>query len=343
MALLVPDFLQTRSYSAERLRNAMFGPAIDGEGIIAPGSFKAKQRAAGANMSVDVAAGRALVRGDTSLAQGLYHVVNDATVNVAVAASHATNPRIDRVVLRVFDSLTGDPTDDPAIQVISGTATSGATLLNLNGAAAIPNSALLLADVLVPGGSTSVITANIRDRRGQATDGLYSTPTGLDGVKFMGSGSPTNALILNTSTPQQRGGRQFLPRRIEGATRLRIQMTNGATPPTGSFRVGIYDASATKITETGVVAFTGAGNATVDYAITIPSLTLEAGIYWTVLGWAISAGSTNPMSMLPLNFAGEYYNYASNTGTTTLPANLDSGFNGGGGGTALASIGLTIG
>ena len=46
-------------------------------------------------------------------------------------------------------------------KVVPGTATSGATLSNLTGAAAVPNNSLLLANVLIPATSTSITDANI--------------------------------------------------------------------------------------------------------------------------------------------------------------------------------------
>jgi hypothetical protein len=51
------------------------------------------------------------------------------------------------------------------VRVVSGTATSGATLDNRTGAAALPSSAMLLADVLVPATDTTISNSQIRDRR----------------------------------------------------------------------------------------------------------------------------------------------------------------------------------
>jgi hypothetical protein len=51
------------------------------------------------------------------------------------------------------------------VSVVAGTATSGATLDNLTGAAGVPNSKLLLADVLVGANVTVITNSVIRDRR----------------------------------------------------------------------------------------------------------------------------------------------------------------------------------
>jgi hypothetical protein len=84
----------------------------------------------------------------------------------AVHAGHATLPRIDQVILRYNDSAI--PTgagNTPTIEVLTGTATSGATLDNRLGATALPNDCVRLCDVLMPAVAASVTTANIRDRR----------------------------------------------------------------------------------------------------------------------------------------------------------------------------------
>ena len=97
-----------------------------------------------------MAAGAAWVQGDDTARQGLYHQVNDAAVTGLVAAGHATNPRIDQVILRIFDSSVTGVSDTPTLSTLAGTATGGATLDNRTGAAALPNGAIRIADILVP-------------------------------------------------------------------------------------------------------------------------------------------------------------------------------------------------
>src|SRR5881227_2212660 len=78
---------------------------IMGEGVVGATDLAVAQRAAGANMSVDVAAGAAWIDGDDDVnTQPTYRVRNDATVNVAIAGADASKPRVDRVVARVYDS-----------------------------------------------------------------------------------------------------------------------------------------------------------------------------------------------------------------------------------------------
>lgn len=142
------------------------------EGVIGASDLLVSQRAAGANMSVDVAAGACYVLGDTDpLTQPNYRCRFPSVTNLVVGAAHGTLPRIDRVVAEVLDAAFAGASRLRRLRVISGTATAGATLANLNGAAAVPATALLLANVLVPAAATSIVNANIGDVRTRATVG----------------------------------------------------------------------------------------------------------------------------------------------------------------------------
>lgn len=165
MALATPDFLQVKTYSAKALRAMLMDRSIQ-SGVYGAGDIMPTQRLAGATMSVDVAAGSAWVLGTTSSRQGAYHAYNDAPLNVSIASNASGNPRIDQVVLHVYDSIDGAAASDTAaIEVIQGVATAGATLANRTGASALPANCLLLADVLVANGAASITNSVIRDRR----------------------------------------------------------------------------------------------------------------------------------------------------------------------------------
>lgn len=172
MTLQNPLLLPTKTYPFSVLRYKDALGAIQ-PGVYASTDFMAVQRAAGANMSVDVGAGGAWIAGTDTTRQGYYELVNDAAVNVAVTAAHATLPRIDQVIARIYDSSVTGSSDTPTIEVIAGTATSGATLDNRTGAAALPNSCLLLADVLVGAAVSSLSNTVIRDRRPFARGAYY--------------------------------------------------------------------------------------------------------------------------------------------------------------------------
>lgn len=108
------------------------------------------QRGAGANMSVDVATGWALVLGEFGALATLE--------NIGITANATGNPRIDLVVVRAdfvndvvqLDVLVGTP----AVAPVEPALTQNTSLWE------IP-----LAAVDVAAGAASIVTANIRDRR----------------------------------------------------------------------------------------------------------------------------------------------------------------------------------
>lgn len=139
----------------------LIAAVVASEGVRTAADLKVTQRGAGANMSVDVAAGTCLIQDDHASGGGFYGYTLGSTANVAVGTANATNPRIDRVVVKILDNALGDASNSASVVVVAGTATAGATLSNLTGAAAVPNSSLLLANVLVPAASSSVTNGNI--------------------------------------------------------------------------------------------------------------------------------------------------------------------------------------
>src|SRR4051794_9535172 len=109
------------------LRQALAMP-VKTEGIRNPPDFLVAQRGPGANRGADTAAGQAAIQADHVTGGGFSPVAQAATVNVPVGAADPTNPRIDRVVLRVRDAAPGDAANDIAPVVVAGTPTAGATL-----------------------------------------------------------------------------------------------------------------------------------------------------------------------------------------------------------------------
>lgn len=134
---------------------------------IAGASTDLKATTAGSGLTVNVPAGRAFVQGDDRSTQGSYYVYNPTTQAVTATAAHATHPRIDRVVLRVYDADVSGGATQWTVEIIAGTPTAGATLTNLTGAASVPNGALLLANLLVPATFTGpfVDATHLQDRR----------------------------------------------------------------------------------------------------------------------------------------------------------------------------------
>lgn len=165
MALATPTWLQEGDYSAKEDRaviDGIFG--IEGVINVPAGGFAVTQRAAGANNSVDIASGLAIIQGDDETDQGKYVIRNVGSTNVALDAAPASNSRIDVVCVRVNDTNAGGPAGDNAsFVVVKGTAAAAPTV------PATPTSAIALARVLRTAGDTSITTAMITDVRTDAT------------------------------------------------------------------------------------------------------------------------------------------------------------------------------
>lgn len=180
MSISKPFPVQNASvtFGADAVYNLL--DALISAGVVGSTDLTVSQRAAGANLSVDVSSGTAFVA-FTSPAGGKRQVTIDATTNsgtpgapnsaggwlTTFTSPHASLPRIDRVVLTVRDNnLDASGAYDSVLRVIAGTATSGATLTNLTGAAAVPSNSLLLANVLVAASATSITNAQIDSTSG---------------------------------------------------------------------------------------------------------------------------------------------------------------------------------
>jgi hypothetical protein len=116
--------------------------AASGWGVVS--GMAVSEKGAGANMSVDVAAGTVWID-DTEVTKG-------STTNVAITAAHATYARYDLVIINssgtisVVDGTAGDP--------------SFANDYDFEG-----NNAILLAEVEVPATDTAIEDAQITDKR----------------------------------------------------------------------------------------------------------------------------------------------------------------------------------
>lgn len=111
------------------------------------------------NMSVNVAAGQAFVAGTESATQGGSVVTNDATVNLAIAAADATNPRIDIVVARWYSETVAVGSRKFALEVVTGTPAASPAVPST------PANSLVLAQIAVAAAAASITNANITDKR----------------------------------------------------------------------------------------------------------------------------------------------------------------------------------
>jgi hypothetical protein len=137
------------------------------EGVIR--GFGVTQRGAGANMSVDIAAGIAVIEiTNTNVSHGKTTKTwfeETITTNKPITTADPTNPRKDRVVLRI--DVSTDPDVSAAniaiIEVIAGTPAGSPS------APAEPSNAITLAIVDIPASDTTISTGQITDSRTYVT------------------------------------------------------------------------------------------------------------------------------------------------------------------------------
>jgi hypothetical protein len=290
---LVADFNSSVNVPFQRMRQMLFDGALQ-EGVVGANDLKVVQRGAGANQSVDVGTGFAWVQIDTGTRNGMGHVTNDATANVTVTASNATNPRVDQIILRWNDtSIPTGAGNVPTLEVLTGTATAGATLDNRTGATALPNDCLRLADILVPATSTSVTTANIRDRRPWAR-GYYR--------RLLDNGGDYTGLVSTSFTAVST---TRLRQRVEcagGIVRVtfRCRLDIGSTAGNSMSLVPLVDGAipTADVGTTGDVGFFGiqAGTGFADGRTWSYDLTLAAGSHLIDVAYKV-AGSTPTLTI----------------------------------------------
>lgn len=135
------------------------------DGVINVGDLAVSQRAAGTNLSVDIASGVGVCTGDDTPAQGKYLVRHlNGPTNVALTTAPGTGlSRIDLIVARIQDAaVIGGSNNNFIFDKVTGTSASTPS------APALPDSCLLLAQVLVGANVTVIVNANITDQRRRA-------------------------------------------------------------------------------------------------------------------------------------------------------------------------------
>lgn len=158
-----PGDTEGPEYAAREDRQILATLFTEGVGNVQAGHLAVTQRAAGANMTVEVAAGTCYVTGDDVTRQGMYRTDVTAIESVTIAAAPASNSRIDLIVARVYDAQEiGGAKHGLLIEAVTGSAAPSPV------APPLPNTAIPLAQVFVAAGATSIVAANIADRRTQS-------------------------------------------------------------------------------------------------------------------------------------------------------------------------------
>ncbi|MEV8634281.1 hypothetical protein AB0395_21760 [Streptosporangium sp. NPDC051023] len=177
MALINPPaYLQAGSYAArlDRLAQASLLVPSHGVGALAvrggvrptPSNtgLQVTQRSTPA-MFVTIAAGTAYIQAQSATG-GAYIVHNDASVDVAVTAAHATLARKDLVIARIYDAEVSGASNTSTLEVVTGTPAASPTL------PATPSGAIALAQVQVGAAVSTITNAAITDLR------IYTTSLG---------------------------------------------------------------------------------------------------------------------------------------------------------------------
>jgi hypothetical protein len=131
------------------------------EGVISGCSVA--EDADGESMDLDLASGTAVVEDDSS-GRLIYITLSSTASVVTITTAHGSHPRIDQVVVGI----------DGTVDLLTGTATSGASLANRTGVASLPDDHMRLCDVLVASSDSSIADDEIRDRRPWARGASWS-------------------------------------------------------------------------------------------------------------------------------------------------------------------------
>lgn len=160
-----PSWLENGSHSAEDDRLTTQG-LIRSTGILRSEDLIVTQSGAPA-MSVSIAAGWAAILGTTQALMGIYQCTNDAPFTATIAAADPTNPRIDLICITIQDAYYahGMVLNTVAFNVVAGTPAVTPAV------PATPDNSIVLAQVAVAALSTTIVNANITDKRVLATLG----------------------------------------------------------------------------------------------------------------------------------------------------------------------------
>lgn len=332
MAIVQPLYLQKLGYTASNDR-LLTEAAVIGIGTLGFNDYAVT--ASGSNLTLTVGSGRANVRG-AATGQGVYHIYNDGPVNVTCNAADSTNPRIDQIILRVYDSAApaNNAQDGATLEILAGSPTAGATLDNRLGAQSTTSiSCIVLADILVSANATTLTTSNVRHRNQVITSGLTTKVEQAD-TDLVSLVPKSTAPFTATSFTQENRtfvAMQFnLPCRVT-APKFRWGYVTGSTSLPGGFpNFGMYDSSGRLLATANIALFNGAVNTSVrrEASFTLGATTYEAGNYWFVYGTGVSALSslvgpcyeTDWKSSLP----GQVLFASVGAGVTALPQTLSS-------------------
>jgi hypothetical protein len=186
--------IRGNTFEPEVYRQGIYALGEGRVGVVKSADFAVTQNGT-PNMSVNVAAGIALVAGTANVpVQGIYNAYNDAAVNLALAASNPSNPRIDLICLTIDDQFYGSADNTSLLQVVTGTPGASPAV------PATPANTLVLAHVYVTAATTTILNAAINGTAGAGNpDTIAFTPGRCTAIQAFAGG--TGGTITATAAP----------------------------------------------------------------------------------------------------------------------------------------------
>jgi hypothetical protein len=124
------------------------------------------------NMSVNVAAGHAVVPRSGGSFGDAYTAENQSSPqNLTIAAADPTNPRYDWIIVKIYDAAYSGSLNKGTLEVVTGVASATPARPTI----AAGTSYVLLAELYVTAGKTSIVSGDITDKRPAA----FAAPGGV--------------------------------------------------------------------------------------------------------------------------------------------------------------------
>jgi hypothetical protein len=248
------------------------------EGVVGSGDLAVSERGAGANMSVDVAAGVAWIKGDDAASQPTYRAYNDGVVNLAVDAADGSNDRIDLVIAEVRDSAFSGVSTDWRLRIVTGTPAGSPS------APATPNNAIVLAQILVPTSTSDIEDGDITDLRPRAGIGSLSVPT----LTALPS-SPYDGQVIDYLADATNGVVWRLKYRAASASSYKWEYVGG--PPLTAEVATQQSTTSTSYADLSTVGPTVTAALAGDYMVTISASVQAASAQNAKMSYAIGASA----------------------------------------------------
>lgn len=276
----VGSLIQANNESAEGVRELAYILGDGAGGTLGGLDMAVAQHAGTPGMSVDVAAGRALIPGTSTTFQGMYHLSNDAVVTLAIATAPGSNQRIDLVCASVQDAAYSGATNTGLLQVVTGTPASSPAV------PATPASSIVLAHVFVGTSVTSILNANVNGTTGTNNPDTtaFLAQRCVDFQAYAaGGGSGT---ISSATTPGTAVSSTTVPVNCSATRNYRVQIAGWAQFSTTAIgAVSIWRDAAVNL---GQVNFAGATNDQAFSVLAVDTPTVGMHVYqaraWVTAG-----------------------------------------------------------